>query len=277
MSRDGHVLSTQELSLGYEETTVVERLNLNIPTGAITALVGGNGSGKSTILKGLARLLKPQQGAAYLDGKKIHRMPTRQVARELAILPQSPEAPAGLTVEELVSYGRFPYRRGLSGIAREDRTLISWALDITDMSELAERPVGTLSGGQRQRAWIAMALAQDTQTLLLDEPTTFLDVAHQLEVLRLLDRLNREQERTIVMVLHELNQASRFAHHMVAIADGRIAAEGAPSAVMTPETFRAVFGVEADVITDPRSGCLLCIPYMLAQAQRAGSPGGHTG
>lgn len=258
-------LSTEKLTLAYDETIVVDQMSLEFPVGRITALVGGNGSGKSTLLKGLARILKPRAGAAYLDGKAIHAQATRRMAQEIAILPQGPEAPEGLTVKELVLYGRFPYRRPLTGIRPEDRSAVDRALELTDMRELAERPMDALSGGQRQRAWIAMALAQDTAVLLLDEPTTFLDMAHQLEVLHLLESLNRQEGRTIVMVLHDLNQASRFAHHIVGIVDGRVVTQGPPAKVMEPETFRRVFGVEADIIDDPRSGCLMCIPYTLAR------------
>jgi iron complex transport system ATP-binding protein len=261
-------LTTRNLTLGYEETIVVDSLSLEFPVGKITALVGGNGSGKSTLLKGLARILKPKYGAAYLDGKAIHSLPTRSVASEVAILPQGPETPEGLTVSELVMYGRFPYRRPLVGVTQQDRDAVARALLLTDMEGLADRPVDSLSGGQRQRAWVAMALAQDTEVLLLDEPTTFLDMAHQLEVLQLLEDLNRREGRTIVMVLHDLNQASRFADCIVGIVEGRVVTQGTPSDVMKPETFRTIFGVEADIINDPRSGCLLCVPYQLAQSEQ---------
>lgn len=256
-------LHTQNLSLGYMEQLIVPDLSLTVPQGRITALVGANGSGKSTILKALARILKPRSGAAYLDGKAIHQLSTKQVARELAILPQNPEAPDGFSVRELVSYGRFPHQRGLGGLTGADYKAIDEALFLTGMTIFAERPVGNLSGGQRQRAWIAMALAQGTEVLLLDEPTTFLDMAHQLEVLQLLERLNREEARTIVMVVHDLNHASRYAQHMIAIAQGEIAVAGTPAEVMTPENLRRVFAIDADIVLDPRSGVPLCIPYGL--------------
>ncbi|MDZ7704728.1 MAG: ABC transporter ATP-binding protein [Trueperaceae bacterium] len=256
-------LHTEHLSLGYYEHLIVRDLNLTLPVGKVIALVGANGSGKSTILKALARVLRPREGAAYLDGKAIHALSTKKVAQRLAILPQNPDAPEGLRVRELVSYGRFPHQRGFNGLGPEDRDIIDWALSMTGMTVFADRPVGNLSGGQRQRAWIAMALAQGTDVLLLDEPTTFLDMAHQLEVLELLSRLNRDEGRTIIMVVHDLNHASRFAHHMVAIAEGTIAAEGSPAEVMTPEILRQVFAIDADIITDPRTGVPLCIPYKL--------------
>lgn len=256
-------LSTRDLSLGYDDTIVVDELSLQFPTGKITALVGSNGSGKSTLLKGLARILAPRQGGAYLDGAAIHSMPTRTVARQVAILPQGPDTPDGLTVSELVTYGRFPYRHPLAGITSQDRDAVARALRLTDLTAFSQRTVDSLSGGQRQRAWIAMALAQETEILLLDEPTTFLDMAHQLEVLHLLESLNQRDGCTVVMVLHDLNQASRFAHHIIGIADGRVLTEGPPAQVMTAETFRRIFGVEADIIDDPRSGALLCVPYGL--------------
>lgn len=262
-------LHTEHLTLGYLETPVVENMDLALPEGQVTALVGANGSGKSTLLRALARLLRPREGAAFLDGKEIHSQGTREVARKLALLPQRPESPEGVTVRELVAYGRHPHRHPLRGLAPDDHDMIAWALDATGMRIFAERPVGALSGGQRQRAWIAMALAQGTGTLLLDEPTTYLDMAHQLEVLQLLQRLNRTEERTVVMVVHDLNQASRFAHHMVAIAHGRVVAQGTPREVMTPDVLRRVFAIEADIVDDPRTGVPICIPQALRPRDNA--------
>lgn len=256
-------LHTENLALAYGQRFIVQDLNVQIPEGKITALVGANGSGKSTILKAMARIMEPGGGAVYLDGQAIHKQPTKKVAQQLAILPQAPEAPEGLTVGELVSYGRFPYQSGFGARTGEDLRMIRWALEVTSMTAFGDRPVGALSGGQRQRAWIAMALAQGTRLLLLDEPTTYLDMAHQVEVLQLLQRLNAEERRTVVMVVHDLNHASRYAHHMVAIADGKVVAEGPPGQVMTPEMLRRVFGIEADVISDPRTGVPLCLPYGL--------------
>lgn len=256
-------LHTEGLSLGYQGSIVVEELSLELPKGQITALVGANGSGKSTVLKALARVLRPKEGAAYLDGKEIHTQSTRQVAKRLAILPQSPDAPDGLQARELVSYGRFPHRSGFGAPSAEDVRMVEWALSMTGMTAFAQRPVGSLSGGQRQRAWIAMALAQGTEILLLDEPTTFLDMAHQLEVLMLLQRLNREEGRTVIMVLHDLNHASRFSHRMVAISEGRVVVEGSPVEVMTPDVLRRVFAIEADIVQDPRTGLPICVPYDL--------------
>lgn len=259
-------LTTSGLNIAYEERLIVEDLNIAIPQGKITALVGANGSGKSTILKTMARIMSPAAGAVMLDGKSIHKQSTRDVAKQLAILPQNPTAPDGLTVTELVSYGRFPYQKGFGSLSKDDRAIIKWAVDATRMTEFADRPIDQLSGGQRQRAWIAMALAQQTDILFLDEPTTFLDMAHQLEVLELLQELNLTANRTIVMVVHDLNHASRYAHHMIAIKKGKVAGEGSPVEVMTPNILREVFSIEADILIDPRSGVPLCLPYALAGA-----------
>jgi iron complex transport system ATP-binding protein len=256
-------LRTEGLTLAYDAGLVIAGMDLVIPAGRITALVGPNGCGKSTLLRGLARLLKPRGGSVYLDGALIWRTPTKELARKLGILPQGPVAPEGLTVAELVAQGRYPHQSWLRQWSAEDRSVTRRALAITGTAELADRPVETLSGGQRQRAWIAMALAQETQTLLLDEPTTFLDMAHQLEVLHLLERLNREEGRTIVMVLHDLNHAARHAHHVVAISEGRAHVAGAPREVITPQVLREVFGVEAHIVPDPATGAPLCIPYGL--------------
>jgi iron complex transport system ATP-binding protein len=239
-------------------------MDVVVPSGAITALVGPNGCGKSTLLRGLARLLAPRGGAVLLDGRAIHRIPTRELARQLGILPQSPAAPEGLTVRELVAQGRYPHQSWLQQWAAGDEGAVRRALDLTGMAELADRAVDTLSGGQRQRAWIAMTLAQETKLILLDEPTTFLDLAHQIEVLQLLERLNRDEGRTIVMVVHDLNHATRYAAHLIAMRAGELVAAGPPSAVVTPALLRDVFGVEADVVPDPRSGVPICVAYGLA-------------
>lgn len=256
-------LRTESLVLGYDETVVIRELSTNVPAGEITSVVGPNGCGKSTLLRSLARLMKPKGGAVYLDGDAIAKLPTREVARRLGILPQSPEAPEGLTVRELVAQGRYPHQSWLSQWSKGDEQAVEKALETTGMLKLADRSLDTLSGGQRQRAWISMALAQETETLLLDEPTTFLDMAHQLEVLQLLDRLNREDGRTVLMVLHDLNNAARFSHHMIALSGGEVFAAGSPQEVMSAELLREVFSVEAEILADPRTGAPLCIPYEL--------------
>ncbi|MFD2611437.1 ABC transporter ATP-binding protein [Paenibacillus gansuensis] len=256
-------LTAEKLKVAYGSREIVKGLDLSIPKGQITAIVGPNGCGKSTLLKTMARILQPAGGQVILDGELIQKMPTAEVARKLAILPQTPEAPSGLTVEELVAYGRYPHQRGIRRMTQEDKNIVDWALNVTGMAEFRERPIEALSGGQRQRVWIALALAQDTELLLLDEPTTYLDLTHQLEVLLLLQKLNREQGRTIVMVLHDLNHAARFAHYMVALRDGRMVSEGRPEEVMTENTLKQVFQIDAHIHTDPRTGKPVCVTYDL--------------
>ncbi|HYF65551.1 MAG TPA: ABC transporter ATP-binding protein [Herpetosiphonaceae bacterium] len=265
-------LHTEKLTLAYDQTTIINGLDVTIPSGKITALVGPNGCGKSTLLRGIARLLAPRGGGAFLDGKAIQRIPTRELARQLGILPQNPVAPEGLTVRELVAQGRFPHQSWLQQWSAADEAAVLKALELTGMGQFADRPVDALSGGQRQRAWIAMTLAQETACILLDEPTTFLDLAHQIEVLQLLERLNREEGRTIVMVVHDLNHATRHAQHVVALRGGTVIASGPPAAIVTPELLRSVFGVEGAVVPDPRSGVPLCIAYGLSEGLTAAQP-----
>lgn len=253
-------LTTRDLTLAYEGTPIVRDLTLAIPTGKMTALIGANGCGKSTLLRGLARLLKPVSGAVYLDSRSIFQRSTKEVAQQLGLLPQNPIAPEGLTVKDLVAQGRYPYQNWLQQWSAHDEKIVQRALEITDLTGFSDRALDTLSGGQRQRAWIAMALAQDTEILLLDEPTTFLDLAHQIEVLDLLYDLNQRQGRTIVMVLHDLNQACRYADYLVAVKEGRIYAAGDPQSVMTEESVQAVFGLECQVFTDPIAGTPMCVP-----------------
>lgn len=253
-------IRTETLTLAYDQAIIVPSLNLSIPSGKITALVGPNGCGKSTLLRGLARLLSPKNGTVYLDGNAIQRLPTRELAKQLGILPQNPVAPEGLTVRELVAQGRYPHQSWFQQWSTKDEQAVERALEVTGMKEFANRPVDALSGGQRQRAWIAMTLAQETDVLLLDEPTTFLDMAHQIEVLHLLEELYN-QGHTIVLVVHDLNLAARFAHHLIAMRAGKLVAQGAPAEIMTPDLLRRVFNVAADIVTDPRTGVPLCLPY----------------
>ena len=255
------VLAAQSLSVGYGERLVIPALSLEITMGTITALVGPNGSGKSTVLKTLARLIAPRSGAIYLDGKAIASLPTREVARQLAILPQGPTAPEELTVGELVEQGRYPHTGPLRMLREQDHAAITQALAQANMLELRHRRLDSLSGGERQRAWIALALAQSTPILLLDEPTTFLDVGHQLEVLTLIQQLNRTQGKTIVLVLHDLNQAARFAERIIALRDGRIVADGPPRDILTADLLAEVFQVKATIINHPIDGLPVCLPY----------------
>ncbi|THV23760.1 ABC transporter ATP-binding protein [Peteryoungia ipomoeae] len=256
---DAH-LEARNLSSGYGDTVILSDLDIAIPTGKITAIVGANACGKSTLLKTMSRLIKPLSGEVLLDGEAIHRLPTRDLARRLGLLPQSPIAPEGITVADLVSRGRHPHHGLFARWTKADDQAIATALEATQIVELAERPVDELSGGQRQRAWIAMALAQETEILLLDEPTTFLDISHQVEVLDLLTDLNRHRNTTIVMVLHDLNLAARYADHLVAMLGGRPHVTGTPQSVLTEETVRQVFGLDSRIITDPTSGRPIMLP-----------------
>jgi iron-siderophore transport system ATP-binding protein len=256
----GGELRAESLSLGYGADEVIHEVDLVIPQGRITAIIGANASGKSTLLRGLARLLKPRSGAAYLDGRRIHRMNTLELARRLGLLPQEPISPDGITVRDLVGRGRYPHQGWFRQWTRADEQAVSRALDETGIADLVDRRVQELSGGQRQRVWVAMALAQETGLLLLDEPTTFLDINHQIELLDLLVRLNRDGGKTIVIVLHDLNLACRYADRVVAMKDGRIVAEGDPGAVVDAALVREVFGVPCEVISDPVSGAPLVIP-----------------
>lgn len=255
-----HQLSAESLTLAYDSNTVIDDLNLDIAAGKITAIVGANGCGKSTLLRSLARLIKPSSGRVMLDGTEVRDRPSKEVARILALLPQSPLAPEGIVVADLVGRGRHPHQKPLAPWSREDYEVVASALEVTDTTDLADRSIDELSGGQRQRVWIAMALAQDTDILLLDEPTTFLDVAHQVEVLDLLTDLNKERGTTIVMVLHDLNLAARYAHELVAVHNGKIFASGSPTEVVTSELVGEVFGLDSRVITDPVSGSPLVLP-----------------
>ncbi|MBL8117805.1 MAG: ABC transporter ATP-binding protein [Anaerolineae bacterium] len=253
-------LYANELTLAYDDASIIHNLRLAIPMGQVTALVGPNGCGKSTLLRGISRLLKPKHGTVILDGQDIWKLPTKELAKRLGILPQSPVAPEGLTVHELVAQGRYPHQSWLQQWSAEDERVTQEALAITHIEDFADRPVDTLSGGQRQRAWIAMTLAQDSEVILLDEPTTFLDLAYQIDVLDLLYELNRQRKKTIVMVVHDLNHACRYADYLVAVKEGQIAAQGIPSEVVTERLVREVFGVECLIIPDPVTATPLVVP-----------------
>ena len=248
------------LTVGYGDQVVVKDLDLSIPDHAITTVIGPNGCGKSTMLRALGRLLKPMSGRVLLDGERIDKVSTKHVATELALLPQAPLAPEGLIVRDLVSRGRHPRQSWLRQWSSDDEQVVARTLAWTSMTELADQPVDQLSGGQRQRAWIAMALAQETDLVLLDEPTTYLDLSHQIDVLDLVRTLNHDHGRTIVMVLHDLNLAARYSDHIVAMRDGVIVASGAPADVITPDLLREVFGLDALVIEDPVTRKPLVVP-----------------
>ncbi|MGY1635818.1 ABC transporter ATP-binding protein [Geodermatophilus sp. SYSU D00742] len=253
-------LAAESVRLGYDDRVVVHDLDLQLTDGSFTAIVGPNGCGKSTLLRALGRLLRPTRGQVLLDGHAIARTPTREVAKVLGLLPQTPVAPEGLTVADLVARGRHPHQSWLRQWSRGDEAAVAEALAWTDMSDLAERPVDALSGGQRQRAWISMALAQGTDLLLLDEPTTYLDLSHQIDVLELVSRLHTERGRTVVVVLHDLNLAARYAQRLVAMKDGVLVASGTPAEVLTEQLLADVFDLEARIVPDPVAGTPMVVP-----------------
>ena len=254
-------IAAEKLTLSYGDTIIIKELDIEIPKGEVTVFIGGNGCGKSTLLRSIARLLKPQTGSILLEGEAISKLSTKEIARKMAILPQSPAAPEGLTVLQLVKQGRYPYQSWLKQWSEEDEEKVTSALMATGIGHLKDRTVDSLSGGQRQRAWIAMTLAQDTDIILLDEPTTYLDMTHQIEILDLLYELNEKEGRTILMVLHDLNLACRYAHNIVAIKDQKIFAQGKPEIVVNCGLVKNVFGMDCEVTIDPLFGTPLCIPY----------------
>ncbi|EMY32154.1 ferric enterobactin transport system, ATP-binding protein, partial [Arthrobacter crystallopoietes BAB-32] len=253
-------LRADALTLGYDGTDIIRDLTLSVPDAKVTAVIGPNGCGKSTLLRGLGRLLAPRSGQVLLDGEPLARLSTRHIATQLSVLPQTPSAPSGLTVADLVSRGRHPRQKWYQQFSPADRTSVEAALAATDILDLADKPVEDLSGGQRQRAWISLTLAQETGILLLDEPTTYLDLAHQVEVLELIRRLNRELGRTVVMVLHDISLAARYSDHIVAMKGGRIVAQGHPADVVTPGMLQEIFGLAAHVVEEPTDGRPHVIP-----------------
>jgi len=257
---NGHTLEAQHVRLAYDHMVVADDLSLVVPAGKITCIVGANACGKSTLLRALACLLRPQYGEVLLDGRAIHRLSTKEVATRLGILPQSPIAPDGITVADLVGRGRYPHQRWLQHWSPGDEDAVTSAMVLTGTLDLASRSVDELSGGQRQRVWIAMTLAQGTPLMLLDEPTTFLDLAHQVEVLDLLVDLNQREGRTIVLVLHDLNQAARYSHHVIALKQGCVVAAGNAAAVITEEMVADVFDLRCRVMDDPVSGTPMVLP-----------------
>jgi iron complex transport system ATP-binding protein len=265
-------LRADTVTVGYGGEPVVRDLSLAIADGRVTTIVGPNGCGKSTLLRTMARLLRPTSGRVLLDGEPVHETSTKEVARRMALLPQSPIAPDGLLVRDLVGRGRHPHQRWFSQWSPGDEAIVEAALEMTDTTDLRDRALDQLSGGQRQRAWIAMTLAQDTELLLLDEPTTYLDLAHQVEVLDLVSRLNRERNRTVVMVLHDLNLAARYSDVIVVMKDGAVVCEGDPTDVFTPPMLAETFGLEADVLPDPRTGLPIVVPTSSAAAAAAPHP-----
>ncbi len=255
-----HILKSNNIVAGYDKKIILDKINITIPDNKISVIIGANACGKSTLLKTLARLLQPTHGEILLDGKKLTSMAPKQLARVLGLLPQSPVVPEGITVADLVGRGRFPYQSFFKGLGKKDYEAVEEALELMGITELANRCVDELSGGQRQRVWIAMALAQQTDILLLDEPTTFLDITYQIEILDLLTDLNKKRGTTIVMVLHDINLSARYADYIFAIHKGKLVAEGSPSDIITDSLIKQVFDLDCTVISDPVSGTPFIVP-----------------
>lgn len=251
----------ENLTAGYEKATIFENLNITIPKGKITTIIGPNGCGKSTLLKTIGRILKKEYGDIYLQEQNMQNMSTKEIAKQLAILSQSPSAPLQLKVEELISYGRYPHRKNVTRLSPKDQEMIEWAMEVTHTTEFRNRELAQLSGGQRQRVWLAMALAQETDILLLDEPTTYLDMAHQLEVLHIVRDLNENHGCTIVMVLHDINHAARFSHELIAMRAGEVVECGTPLEIITPGILKAVFQIDAKILHDEELESPVCYTY----------------
>lgn len=256
-------IRAQKIQVAYDQKVIIHQLNCQLKQGKITTIIGSNGCGKSTLLKAFTRILPVKSGSVTLDGKAISKLPTKEVAQKIALLPQIMEATDGITVADLVSYGRFPHQSGLGHLNEQDKEQINWAMKATGVLQFADWAVDDLSGGQKQRVWIAMALAQDTETIFLDEPTTYLDMNHQLEILELLAELNQHHGKTIIMVLHDINLAARFSHHLIAMKDGQIKHEGNIHEIMTAEILREIFQIDAQIIEDPIQQKPLCLTYQL--------------
>ncbi|KOY80488.1 ABC transporter ATP-binding protein [Lysinibacillus macroides] len=251
----------ENLASGYEQVRVFEGLNLTIEEGKVTTIIGPNGCGKSTLLKTIGRILKKQQGTVYLQEQNMQNLSTKDIAKKLAILSQTPVAPGQLKVEELIAYGRYPHRNNVNRLTNKDEEMIEWALTVTNTIEYRNRELAQLSGGQRQRVWLAMALAQETNILLLDEPTTYLDMAHQLEVLDIVKSLNEQHACTIVMVLHDINHAARYSDHLIAMRKGVVMQTGTPQEILCAEVMRRVFHIDARIMEDPVTNTPVCYSY----------------
>ena len=255
-----NAIEVKGLWAAYEDRMIIEDMNLKIPKGKITIIIGANGCGKSTLLKVISRILPAKRGEVRIDGMDLCKEKAEYIAKKVAVLPQTPTCPDTITVRELVSYGRFPYRKAIGGMSRHDIEQVDWALEKTGLTEISGRLVTELCGGQRQRAWIAMTLAQETEMILLDEPTTYLDMAYQLDVLQLLERMNREKQLTIVMVLHDLNEACRFADHIIGLKNGKVVCEGKPADVITRENIREIYGIDAKLVMSD-GGYPICMEF----------------
>lgn len=256
-------ISVRNLSVSYEDNNIIEDMDLSIPKGMITIIIGSNGCGKSTLLKTIARINKPKNGDIFINNKNIKKIKEKGIAKEVAFLPQGPVCPSGLTVRELVAYGRFPHQKLIGGLNSHDKEIIDWAINETGLSDFKDREVENLSGGQRQRAWIAMTLAQETDIIMLDEPTTYLDMSYQLEVLEVLEKLNKEKNITVVIVLHELNNACRFANNIVGLKKGKIICEGKPIDVINKSTLKEIYGINATLTKSENGEYPICMEYEL--------------
>ncbi len=260
-------ISVKNLSVAYESNTIIEDMNLSIPKGEISIIIGANGCGKSTLLKTIARINKPKAGDIFINDKNIKEVKEKHIAKEVAFLPQGPVCPSGLTVRELVAYGRFPHQKIIGGLNGHDKKIIDWAIEETGLKEFADRQVENLSGGQRQRAWIAMTLAQETDIIMLDEPTTYLDMSYQLEVLEVLERLNKEKKITVVIVLHELNNACRFASNIIGLKKGKIVCQGKPLEVINKSTLKEIYGIDANLQRSENGEYPICMEYELLREE----------
>ncbi len=256
-------ISVKNLSVAYEDNIIIENMSLSIPKGKISIIIGANGCGKSTLLKTIARVNKAKKGDIFINEKNIKKTKEKNIAKEVAFLPQGPVCPSGLTVRELVAYGRFPHQKMIGGLNSHDKEVIDWAIKETGLSEFADRGIENLSGGQRQRAWIALVLAQETEIIMLDEPTTYLDMSYQLEVLEVLKNLNEKKNITIVIVLHELNNACRFADNIIGLKKGKIICEGKPIDVINRETLKEIYGIEANLVKSDNGKYPICMEYEL--------------
>lgn len=256
-------ISVKQLSVAYEDNVIIDRMNLSIPKGEISIIIGANGCGKSTLLKTIARVIKPKCGEIFINGKNIKKQKEKQIATQVAFLPQGPICPSGITVRELVTYGRFPHQKMIGGLNNHDKEMIEWAIEETALNEFADREIENLSGGQRQRAWIAMTLAQETDIIMLDEPTTYLDMSYQLEVLEVLERLNQQKKITVVIVLHELNNACRFASNIIGLKRGEIICQGVPKDVITKDSLREIYGIDVKLQLSEDGTYPICINYEL--------------
>ena len=260
-------ISVKNLSVAYEDNLIIDNMNLTIPKGEISIIIGANGCGKSTLLKTIGRIIKPKAGEIFINDKNIKKLKEKHIATQVAFLPQGPVCPSGITVRELVAYGRFPHQRIIGGLSIHDKEVIEWAIEETGLKDFADREIENLSGGQRQRAWIAMTLAQETDIIMLDEPTTYLDMSYQLEVLEVLEKLNKKKNSTVVIVLHELNNACRFASNIIGLKKGKIICKGIPKDVITEENLREIYGIDVKLQLSENREYPICVEYELIRGQ----------